>query len=89
MTDDEVIAERNDLEMIRRPHMWPLGDRLALKKNIRTQPFGYDVGFIHKWHKTRVIIGFVWGDLDALEKAGNYKDYPSHEAILEDGWVVD
>lgn len=31
MTDKEVIQTHNDIEMMRRPHLWPLGHVLALK----------------------------------------------------------
>lgn len=34
LTDDEVKAQHNDLEMMRRPHLWPHGGKLLpLKRN--------------------------------------------------------
>lgn len=40
MTDKEVIQTHNDIEMMRRPHLWPLGPMLALKHRQERGEYG-------------------------------------------------
>ena len=40
LTDDEVVIERHDLEMMRRWHLWSYGSFLPLKHRIAVNEYG-------------------------------------------------
>jgi hypothetical protein len=90
MTDEEVLSSYNDLEMMRRPHLWP-GKVLHLKKRDSRgrspQAFArlsYENGI---WILTSVkfgslkessaLFGTESGDGEFLKK------------LVEEGWIVD
>lgn len=85
LSDDEVLDEWDDLEMMKRMHMWPLGDRLPVKRREGPEP---RMGIVYAGTGARVMLhGRRPGELglDVTE----YLDYRSFEAMVEDGWVVD
>lgn len=88
MTDEEVIKERCDLEMMRRPHLWP-NDYLFLKK-----PAGklkhYQFALLANDEKDR------WAIIP-LRDDGNGRDLASERSgadellvqLVKEGWLVD
>lgn len=86
MTDDDVIATENNLEMMRRPHLWPCGNYLPLTKghvgmDSPMESYAYLVDDDDL--RTTIFIGLPFiSDLKP-------KAYPSLEAIVADGWIVD
>ena len=47
MTDEEVLATRDDLAMMQRPHLWPNESVLALKRMKQNSRIpGYDCGVL-------------------------------------------
>lgn len=82
MTDEEVLGQRNDLEMIKRPHLWPHQMRLPLKRRADGK-----LGFLSANHedKYRVFIGFFFFHTETCPSI----PYESPEEILDDDWMVD
>jgi hypothetical protein len=40
LTDEEVMAERQDVEIMRRRHLWPYGSFLPLKHRVAVNAYG-------------------------------------------------
>jgi hypothetical protein len=89
MTDEEVLRERNDLEMMRRVHLWPGGDpekfsTLALKNPSLAEGR-------RGWPKFATLIWdgeaytFIPGN-DERSRSGG-AELPA--ALAEEGWLVD
>jgi hypothetical protein len=79
-------AER-DLRMMRSPAKWPCWPRLPLKRFVAGATTLPDTGFMvaQQGIRTRVYHGIIF----APARPGDFKDYPSYEAIVADGWRVD
>lgn len=99
-TDREVIETRDDAEMMRRPQLWPSKPILSIKRykdgqgHEAQEPSGLpELGTILEGHGSKVFLGsmacvevaLVEQRLDDI----GYTEYPSYEAIVADGWVVD
>jgi hypothetical protein len=82
MTDDEVLETRNDLEMMRRPHLWPSPGRLPVKREAGSRGRLYDCGLLLEGGGPTVHPG---PDGTVTEPLG----YETLEKLLADGWVVD
>lgn len=94
LTDAEVIAQRNDREMLLRPHLWPYQERspcVYVHKDPSQKGWGHtgpvtrdEVGRYtvsdHDW--TAVNAGT--GNLVRMTKV-----YADVDALLADGWLVD
>lgn len=87
-TDDQVVDDMDDVEMMRRPHLWPLGSMLPLKREpakggpletaVLRHPYEAD-GY-------EVAEGMtVFGALGEVV----HRIYASPEEIAADGWRVD
>ena len=84
-TDEEVKAERDDAEMMKRPHMWPnlvlplkrIRDGLMETAVIWGVPEEGEPWILHE--------GVTMFD----NKLGNQVKYASPEAIVQSGWRVD
>lgn len=86
-TDAQVIALRDDLEMIQRPHLWPEHPILFLTRgpvDWQTSPLtDYGIMIDRPDCRTTVwrgLAGVSWLELIT---------YPSFQAIIDAGWIVD
>lgn len=84
-TDDEVLNTRNDLEMLKRPHLWPSvikGHRCVFMKKLDAEHTG-------PCFKTSggdyIVIDHDWTNHGEVTPV----TYNSAEAVLAAGWVVD
>jgi hypothetical protein len=80
-TDEQVVADRDDLLMLQRPHLWPHVGVLPLKRRGDIA----NTGYITADKPTRVYLGNLF--LRGL--SGTFRDYADAQAIVDDGWVVD
>jgi hypothetical protein len=83
MTDADVIATRNDVEMIKRPHLWPVWPFLPLKRRTGDPDIGFMVagtGFIVRCGN--LLSAAQWRQMDSIS-------YPTAEAIVAERWIVD
>lgn len=87
-SDDEVVSEPDDLEMMKRPHLWPLDGYLPIKRYVES-----DHGRLEL--ETAILVRIIVnGQLTVLKGFFEDRDtdrvlYDSHEAIVAEGWVVD
>lgn len=86
-TDEQVLAERDDAEMIRRPHLWPTPGLLPIKRPQEQglpQPavLGYDRGEIVVL-ENMTVMGTSLGR-DVVQHR-----FTDAEDVLMQGWVVD
>ena len=89
MTDQEVIRTRDSVEMIQRPHLWPLGKILPLKRSEITNPViapDAHFGYIPK-DRPKVVV--VRNSAAARQGQATTIHYPSAAAIVQAGWCVD
>lgn len=81
MNDDAVLIERNDVEMMKRDHLWP-HMVLPLK---RWRDGHMDTGILRDPGPPWVIHnGTIWGGAE-----GGTWEYASAEEAAADGWRVD
>lgn len=85
ITDTRILEARDNVEMMRSPHLWPIKDILPLKKRGRDAMVAGNLGYIRRDparpHRVYYgVIGFV---------AHRYEDFRSFEDIAAAGWVVD
>jgi hypothetical protein len=90
LTDQEVIAQRNSAEMIRRCHLWP-HSVLPLKRTRKDDdPLWYDTAVIVSvtpCGKVAVVEGTtIFGP---ISEEPRQVLYDSPEAVVAAGWVVD
>jgi hypothetical protein len=91
LTDEEVLNGNDDLEMLRRPHLWaypvlPLKKPELLRRDF-DNPGALGV-LLPDGGKFRVLVGnmfFMAGSILPERQI----EYDSPEAVLADGWVVD
>jgi hypothetical protein len=81
--DDEVFRKRNDLEMMRRPHLWP-SPLLHLKNYALTEAGGFPLFAVLSWNKEK---GFHF--LLEEEKEGRHGDESLLAELIKEGWLVD
>lgn len=83
-SDEEVARDRIDVEMMRRIYLWPMGDRLPLKR--REGP------------EKNVQFGMLWAGMGPIVFTGGSRpgqvdasavSYAGFEDVVDDGWVVD
>lgn len=99
-TDEEVIAQRLNLEMLERPHLWPSvspqGDPIVHVKRRQMipalegtsqRPFtNYrETGPCALVDGTYMVIAHDWAESGATVKL----QYTSAQAVVDDGWMVD
>jgi hypothetical protein len=80
-TDEQVLADRDDVQMLQRPHLWPHGGYLPLKRKGQIANEGY----VAAARPTRVYLGNIY--MRAF--SAPFQDYADAEAIVDDGWMVD
>lgn len=91
-TDEQVIAERLDLEMLERPHLWPqvrLGTRCVFVKKrgaIGFREFTGPCFLTTDAAVPYVVMSHDWGDPHAEVTVLHYSDA---QAVYDDGWRVD
>lgn len=96
-TDSEVLVDRDDLEMMKRPHLWPkqslVGEPgvLCLRRRNPTKvaagdPFPYDYGRLRADSSRVYVLG---NTLDTMLDVVGHEDYDSAEAVFAAGWAVD
>jgi len=83
--DDEVIRKRNDLEMMRRPHLWP-NRTLYLKNYAQATRGGFPLFGILSWEEEN---GFHFLLEDEKKEAGRYGDETLLAELVKEGWLVD
>lgn len=86
MTDEQVIAQRCDREMMVRPHLWQHGPVLPLKRG-----HGHEqevACFYNPLDRADFVLDVnlsLFGPIGVVER----KTYPTVDAVLADGWIVD
>lgn len=86
-------GREQELEMMRDPLRWPHRNMLPLVKRYRDVPGKFpDTAFLYCSPMTTTVepvlyMENMWGELK--DKDIPYKQYPSFEAIIDDGWEVD
>lgn len=87
LTDEQVLEGRDDLEMLKRPRLWPSllrgGHRCVFLRRGRDHT-GPCVRLTTATVRY-VVLDHDWTDGGKVTK----REYDSAEAILADGWVVD
>jgi len=84
MTRDECMASRNDVEMIRHVEWWTLLRVLPLKRFVHGET---EHAFLTADAPLRVYHGIMY--TFAAFRGEQATEYPSPEAIVADGWMVD
>jgi hypothetical protein len=85
IADTRILENRDNVGMMRSPHLWPIPGTLPLKKRDR-DPFAKgNLGYIRfdQLHPCRVYYGVVGLTHERAE------DFRSFEDIFAAGWVVD
>lgn len=87
----EIKMEYNHKTMILNPDNWPRGDILPMTRLDKDQPFGKELGVIHRDDPNIVL----FANMLEFPKT-NFElnrtpciAYDSIDQLLEDGWVVD
>lgn len=83
-------ATKRDLDMMKDPRRWPAWPVLPVKRDSNGN---YQLGVIiaAKGQLTWVYLCNYWGLVAKTESLKNAKilKYPSLDALLDDGWIVD
>ena len=81
--DSSVVADHDDAEMMKRPHLWP---HLLLPLKRRKSDGGFpETGYIgDPGPPGIVVLGTIWGGPE-----GGTLEYATPEEAVADGWVVD
>jgi hypothetical protein len=83
--DLTTVVNRDHLEMLKRPHLWPIGWCLPMK---RRKDGRKELGVVLKVRPLRVYAtphGYIGTDY----KSTSFVDYDSLKAIVAAGWEVD
>lgn len=86
------MTDRNDLEMMKLPHRWPLWPILPLKRpgHILEER---GVGFLAAGHGPKIYFGDIFalkeGSLKEILKDIPREEFPDYEDIIDSGWVID
>lgn len=86
LSDEQVKAEHNDAEMMKRPHLWPL-TVLPLKRR-PSDGVGIDTAILVHPPEPGRPWSIQLGNMFA-PSTGRVREYETAEAIVADGWVVD
>lgn len=88
--EEQILADRDDLEMMKRPHLWPIPHLLPLKKRssdsvgVLLDPAEALTGNGEVIVALVNIAAFATGVQDF-----GTSTYPDLEAVLADDWIVD
>jgi hypothetical protein len=87
LTDAEVVEQRNDAEMMRRPHLWPSHPYLPLKRRPPLEDDSQNLGLLadNSGPMLTVLIGNLFASKDTAPRI----EYESADAVVADGWIVD
>jgi hypothetical protein len=90
ITDEQVLRERLDLEMIERPHLWPHIRRgfplLFLKRLVAGEQ---QTAMCLKDSDCYIVCAHIWPKARDQPVTREIIEYPDAEAVRADGWVVD
>jgi hypothetical protein len=96
--DKPPTSNDDDLRMIQEPSWWTLWPYLPMKRRTTTgKSVGVEVGFMIAADGYRLTV-FRHNVLtlpkaktvsELIQKLPNYQSYPTPEALLADGWMVD
>lgn len=90
ISDEDVIAQRLDLEMLERPHLWPGVVKGLRCVHLKRRTAGrIETGPCILWGTNPdeyVVVGHSWGGEFTRPDVHRYD---SPDAILADGWKVD
>ena len=85
-TDAEVIKTHDDVEMIKRPHLWAWKTVLPLEHRIKRDERGqFLCAYVIAGMPNRIFLGNIF----ARKVDDASIDYASPEQIVADGWSVD
>lgn len=91
LTDEQVKEQRNDKEMMLRPHLWP-GGMFLFVKNTKNRAFkDWEVGTLHKVpdNDSRQYKYFI-AIIDFVPSAEHRTvRFNSIDEVIDAGWVVD
>lgn len=85
LSDDEVVAQRSDVEMIKRPHLWP-HFYLPLKKS---RDGGYDTAYVINYIPESGQVIVQENSTIFTPDTGTRGVYDCPESVLAQGWIVD
>ena len=91
MTDYEVVQEENELEFIKRDHLWPHGLLLPVDRPKKGEPLNLELGIVFFMDKTTVILDNIFFyNIRTMEEKLNLEKikYSSIEDLLVDGWKI-
>jgi len=85
--DDEVLRKRNDLEMMRRVHLWPSGGVLCLKNRKLGEEGGWPLFAIMVFDPENGLYHFRLREGNTKER--RVGDDALLQELIAEGWVVD
>ncbi len=88
MSDEEVQKTQNDLEMIKRPHLWPLLT-LPLKRPHPTEEMRIQTALVVNVDDPGPIIVIIDANMFGDQGPTQPTTYLDAEAVIDAGWKVD
>lgn len=97
LSDKQVLAEKLDLEMIERPHLWPCVRRgcpmLFLQRTVdgstQTAMCLLDTPAVPQDLPGYVVCAYLWPKERGENVSREIIHYRNAEAVRADGWIVD
>jgi hypothetical protein len=93
LSDEEVIKTRNDLEMMRRPHLWPGGARVLHLKLLDVASHTYRAFALLSHTRGGDFVFTPKMKMDAFSEPNFSKSEVGGDALLKKldavGWIVD
>jgi hypothetical protein len=86
ITDEQVLRDKLDLEMIERPHLWP-GFRVLFLQ--RPAKGAIQTAMCIKDTSAYIVCAYVWPKTRDEPVTREIIEYPDAAAVRADGWVVD
>lgn len=90
VTDEQVLKEKLDLEMIERPHLWPNIRRgfplLFLRRRVAGEQ---QTAMCIKDAHCYIVCAHIWPKERHQPIERKIIEYPDAEAVRADGWIVD
>jgi len=88
MEDEQVLKDRNDIEMMKRPHLWPMG-RLPLKRQHPEDDYRMQTALAYPPDADGAMVIIVNGNLFGGHGDEVTENYIDAEGVSDAGWRVD
>jgi hypothetical protein len=84
LSDEQVLAANDDLEMMRRPHLWPMDALPLMRGPVLGREYGvlFHADGLWVWAEGTLLYGPRTGTGVAIDDSGLVE-------LVADGWVVD